>query len=98
MNAFDPHNSLEADELNADQLKRDVAAAVESSWPQFAADHPALAHAIDQTLLSEHVADSLADDPAFNEAYRGAIEASVGARVMGDVVRRFVDAALSRLK
>lgn len=98
MNSIDKRNSIEADALNSDQLKRDVAAAVEMSWPQFAADHPALAHAIDQTLLAQSVADSLADDPAFNEAYRAAIEASVGARVMGDVVRRFVDVALAGLK
>jgi hypothetical protein len=53
-------------------LKRLVAEAVESTWSDFAAEHPRLAAAIDQSLLIEQAADLLEDDPAYREAMRKA--------------------------
>lgn len=89
---------LDAEETNEERLKRDVAAAVDASWSQFEVDHPALAREIDRTLLAEHVADTLADDPAFVNAYRAALEAQAGARVLGDLVQRFVAIAVTKLR
>ena len=84
--------------MNRDQMKAKVSDAVEASWPQFQAEHPALAQVIDQTMLCEHVVESLAKDAAFNSAYETAVSTSAGAKVFADLVSRFVQAALARLR
>lgn len=89
---------MNAQMTNEEQLKQDVAAAVDAGWSQFEAEHPELDRAIDRLLLADHVADSLSDDPQFTAAYEAALEASVGANALGSLVRRFVDVVLARLK
>lgn len=83
--------------MSAEQLKADIATATASAWPAFAAEHPALARTIGQTVLSDFVTHSLADDPAFIEAYRAAVEARVGEEALTSLVSEFVAPALRRL-
>jgi hypothetical protein len=78
-------------------LRSQIAEAVEQSWPQFAAGHPSLARVIDAQVIHDYVAQSLADDAAFQQAYRAAVEASVAAGSLGTLVRRFVDVAIARI-
>lgn len=80
-----------------DQLRQAVMAATGSAWPAFAAEHPALARTIDQAALGTHLTRSLADDPAFVNAYVAAVEANVAPRVLACLVERFVTPALRRL-
>ena len=83
--------------MNNEPLQQAVAAATATAWPDFAAQHPALSQAIDQRMLSEHLTRTLADDPAFVEAYRGAIEANVAQNALADLVKGFVVPAIRRL-
>jgi hypothetical protein len=83
--------------MNADQLKREVGVATAAAWPDFAAEHPALAQTIDQAMLGEYLTRSLADDPAFISAYQAAVEANVAQRALANLVNEFVVPALRRL-
>ena len=83
--------------MNNARLKSQIVEAVGQSWPQFAADHPALARTIDQLALSDFVAETIAGDPEFDRAYRAAVEANVGAQAIGGLVRRFADVAIAKL-
>lgn len=83
--------------LTTDVLKAQISVVIATSWPAFAAEHPALAHVIDQATLSDHVARSLADDAAFQEAWRQAVEAHVGVESLANLVQRFVALVLQRL-
>ncbi len=83
--------------MNTDELKSHVMTAVEKSWPQFRADHPALAQVIDQEMLGEHLVESLANDAEFKDAYEHAVAARVGAQALSALLARFVGIVLSRL-
>ncbi|HTL30687.1 MAG TPA: hypothetical protein VL282_15755 [Tepidisphaeraceae bacterium] len=63
-----------------------VAKAIESNWPTFAAEHPRLAAAIDQSLLIEQAADLLEDEPA----YRAAMQKAELVGAIGDTVESFI--------
>ncbi len=84
--------------MNQDELKQRVTAAIESTWQQFQAEHPALSQVIDQAMLSEHVVGSLADDQAFQIAYEQAIAAKVGAHAFSEMMIQFVGTVVNRLR
>jgi hypothetical protein len=84
--------------MNHDELKTRVMAEIETTWPRFQQEHPALAQVIDQTMLSEHVVESLAKNEEFQQAYQRAVEAKVGAQALPAVVARFIEAVLQRLR
>jgi hypothetical protein len=73
-------------------LKSLVAKAVESSWNDFAAEHPHLAAAVDQPLLIEQAADLLEDDPAYREALRKA----QAVEIVGESIESFITTWISR--
>ena len=83
--------------MNTQEIKTQVSTAVEASWPGFERDHPALAQVIDQTMLCEHVVESLAKDEEFAQAYELAMSAKAGARVLAQTIGRFVEVVLRRL-
>lgn len=83
-------------ELNK-ELESHIATAVAAKWTDFAREHPALARTIDQAALGDYAAESLADDPAFQDAYRSAVEANVSARALAELVGQFVATVLRRL-
>jgi Asp-tRNA(Asn)/Glu-tRNA(Gln) amidotransferase B subunit len=78
-------------------LESQIAAVVSAKWPDFAREHPALARTIDQAALGDYAAEVLADDAAFKDAYRSAVEANVGARALANLVEQFVAPVLRRL-
>ena len=84
--------------MNQNELRQRVAATIESTWPQFQAEHPALSQVIDQTMLSEHVVESLKSDAEFQRAYEQAVEAKVGAQAFSNMMTRFVVAVVHRLR
>ena len=51
--------------MNAINLRDQVRQAIQSEWPTFAANHPRLASALDETVLVEPAMQSLADDPEY---------------------------------
>ena len=73
-------------------LRAIVAKAIESSWPDFARDHPHLAAAIDQSLLVEQAADLLEDDPA----YRAAMQKAAAVEMLGEGLESFVKTWIDR--
>jgi hypothetical protein len=73
-------------------VKRLVAEAVESTWSDFANEHPHLAAAIDQPLLIEQAADLLEDDPGYREAMRKA----QAVEMVGDGIESFVTTWIAR--
>lgn len=83
--------------MNRDELKMRVMAAIESSWPEFQADHPALAQVIDQAMLGEHVVESLKEDAEFQAAYAEAVALEIGARAFTGLLDRFVKEVIGRL-
>jgi hypothetical protein len=78
--------------MNIINLKAIVANAIESSWTNFAKEHPHLAAAIDQSLLIEQAADLLEDDPA----YRAAMQKAQAVEMIGDGVESFVNTWIER--
>ena len=78
-------------------LRVRVATMVGQAWPQFVQAHPALSRVIDPELLKDYTFDTLADDPAFVEAYRNAVEARVAVEAVTRLIEPFVRAAIGRL-
>jgi hypothetical protein len=71
-------------------LKEEVRKALGAEWPAFAATHPKLAAALDETVLLDPAMQSLADDPEYQETMRTADAVGAGAQIVSDVVSRFV--------
>lgn len=78
-------------------LKDEVARAIASDWPDFAARHPNLARAIDRTLLIEQAAASIADAPEYRQAMENAAIAGTSAAMLSSVISRLVRDWLGRL-
>ena len=76
--------------MNSIDLKDEVRKAISSEWPAFAATHPKLAAALDETVLLDPAMQSLADDADYQEAMRTAEGVGAGAAVISDVIGRFV--------
>lgn len=70
-------------------LRDEVQKALAVEWPKFAADHPRLAAAVDQTLLVEQAVASIADSAEFRSAMEEAATAQSGGWLT-DLVRQFV--------
>ena len=71
-------------------LKEEVRKALGAEWPAFAATHPKLAAALDETVLVDSAMQSLADDPEYQETMRTADAVGAGAQVLSDVINQFV--------
>jgi hypothetical protein len=71
-------------------LKDEVRKAIAGEWPAFAATHPKLAAALDETVLLDPAMQSLAEDPEYVETMRAAIAVGAGAAVISDVISKFV--------
>ena len=84
--------------MNRDELKKRVIEQIEMTWPQFQAEHPELARVIDQTMLGEHVVESLAKDAEFQAAYENAVEAKIGAAAFAGLLGRFVELVMTKLR
>ena len=78
-------------------LKEQIRRAIATEWPAFEQSHPRLAAAIDQELLIEQAADSLADDPDYRRAMHDAADAGIVSEAAHDVVQRFVTALIRSL-
>jgi hypothetical protein len=76
--------------MNTINLKDEVRKAIQSEWPAFAATHPRLAAALDETVLLEPAMQSLADDPEYQETMRTAYAVGAGAEIVADVIGKFV--------
>lgn len=85
------------DLADARSLRLRIEQVVAQQWPTFARAHPALARVIDQELLRDYAFDSLADDPAFVEAYRQAVSANLALSAIGELVAPFIGRAIARL-
>jgi hypothetical protein len=83
--------------MNAIDLKQQVQQALRSEWSAFAAAHPNLAAALDDTVLVEPVIRSLADDAEYREAMATAEAVGAGAQVIADTVAAAVRRWLRQL-
>lgn len=83
--------------LDNETLRAHVVLAIDQNWSAFAAEHPALAQVIDQIVLRDYVFETLADDPAFLDAYRAATESAASLNALANVVNGFVLPILKRL-
>ena len=78
-------------------IKDLVQQAVKDAWPALRERHPHLAEVLEESAVVDAAVQSLADDPAYQQAMSEAAAAGVVAEVAGDLVRRFVQAFLRRL-
>ena len=78
-------------------LKEEVQKAVALEWPKFAAEHPRLAEAIDQSVLVEQATTSLADDPAYRAAMENAAAAGGTGEAIIALIAQFVGDWIKRL-
>jgi len=76
--------------MNTIDLKTEVRRAIDRNWPAFQRDHPHLAGVIDESLVVASATQSLAEDPAYQEALRDAHLAGVAMEVGAELVERFV--------
>jgi hypothetical protein len=76
--------------MNSINLKDEVRRAINVSWPQFEADHPHLAAAIDQEILLMEATRAISEDPEFNAAMQQAQAAGIVATGVGDVIEALV--------
>ena len=83
--------------MTSELLRSQISAAVQLSWPDFSAEHPALARVIDAAMLEDYVVESLADDTAFASAYRHAVDEGQTASMLADLLLSFVAPLLRRL-
>ncbi len=83
--------------MNPDDLKSHVAAALREEWPAFAARHPHLSAAIEETAWVVVVADSIRDDPQFQSALASAKTLGTLLDQGQHLVRNFVGEFLKRL-
>jgi hypothetical protein len=74
--------------MNSINLKDEVRRAIDESWPQFEADHPHLAAAIDQEMLVMEATRAISEDPEFNAAMQQAAAAGIVATGLHDAVVR----------
>ena len=78
-------------------LKEEVRRALHVEWPAFAASHPNLAAAIDETLLVEPALHGLAADVEYQEAMQTAFAVGAGGEIIADIILRHVRQWLRRL-
>ena len=78
-------------------LKDEVQKILAVEWQGFAERHPRLAEVIDQSLLAEQAASSIADDPDYQRALREAEGMEWSANVAVELVGGFVKDWLKKL-
>ena len=78
-------------------LKEEVRRALKMEWPAFAAAHPKLAAALDETILVDPAIESLADDAEYVEAMQTAAAVGAGGEIVADIILRHVRQWLRRL-
>ncbi len=79
------------------ELHQHVQTAIREEWTTFAARHPHLAAAIDESLWTTAAADSISDDPAFHAAIASAQTLGTILEQGPTIVRDFVQRWLKRL-
>jgi len=77
--------------MNINELKSHVADKVKLAWPDFQRCHPHLAKAMDEMILTNHIAESLADDPEFQAAIAHAEVVGNIASVLRDWISKAID-------
>lgn len=77
--------------MDINELKLHVAEKVKLAWPEFQARHPHLAKAMDEMILTNHIAESLADDPEFQQAIVQAKVVGTVATVLRDWIREAIN-------
>jgi hypothetical protein len=83
--------------MGNEQIKAQVREALKVQWEEFAANHPALARAMDQEMLTETCMRDLREDAEFREAMDLVSTAPLFAPVVEATVVRLVKAWLGRL-
>ena len=77
--------------MDTTDLKMMIADHVQQAWPQFAAAHPHLSEAMDQLILTNHIAESLIDDRDFQAAIAHAEIVGTAAITLKEWVDRLLD-------
>jgi hypothetical protein len=83
--------------MSSINLKDEVQKVMAVEWRGFAKRHPRLAEVIDQSLLVQQAAASIADDPDYQRALREAEGMEWSAGVAMELVRGFVIDWLKKL-
>lgn len=83
--------------MNTIDVKAHVRQAIDSSWDQFQRYHPHLANVIDRELLAEAAAQSLGDDPQFQDAMQRSSGLGIAASTLTDLIPQLVKRFLERL-
>ena len=83
--------------MSSINLKDEVQKVLAGEWKGFVERHPRLAEVIDQSLLVEQAAASIADDPDYQRALREAEGMEWSANVAVELVSGFVKDWLKRL-
>jgi len=83
--------------MSSINLKDEVQKVLAGEWRGFAQRHPRLAEVIDQSLLVEQAAASIADDPDYQRALREAEGMEWSADVALELVSGFVKDWLKKL-
>jgi len=83
--------------MSSINLKDEVQKVLAAEWKGFAQRHPRLAEVIDQSLLVEQAAGSIADDPDYQRALREAEGMEWSANVAVELVSGFVKDWLKKL-
>ena len=83
--------------MSSINLKDEVQKILAVEWKGFAERHPRLAEVIDQALVVEQAANSIADDPDYQRALREAEGLEWSANVAVELVSGFVKDWLKKL-
>ena len=83
--------------MSSDELRQHVQAAIREEWPAFAARHPHLAEAIEESFWIDTAADSIDSDPAYHAAMNNAQLLGTVLDQGPVIVRDFVQRWLKRL-
>ena len=82
--------------MTSDEVHAAITAALHEEWGAFAANHPRLASAIDQTVWIESTVESLTGDAEFKAAMDAAAALGTELEKVPDMIRDFVHGWLKR--
>ncbi len=83
--------------MQSTEFHQHVQSAIREEWTAFAARHPHLAAAVDESFWTDAAADSISDDPAFHAAIANAQTLGTLMEQGPAIVRDFVQRWLKRL-
>jgi ribosomal protein L5 len=76
-------------------LREQVQKVVRDAWPQFQLNHPHLAAAMDEIVLTDQISQSLADDPEFQQALHQAETVGQTAQTIIAFAKKAISAVVS---